>query len=1161
MGFLCKISVEKVKFMKLMIVKFHIKNRIIFILTSVIFLFTLNIQGSELISIAKNKYCFNEKLEIKSNFIDTLNYSMNWEYALVDNQWKSITILNATKITRSDSLYLFNFPDSITIKIRCRYNQKVLNLDSISNEISLSILPPIQKAIISRINLGICYNTAPSLLSVITPATGGDGIFTYQWQQSTNNINFSDIQDATELTYQALPLIQNTYFRIVAKAVFGCGIVISESSEVNIYNEFKPGKLNGDIQDICYNTKPGLIQYSILPTGGGNVYSYQWQVSTDDVNFINIPEEKSTSYQPEILTSSVYYRLQVTSATDCGIVYTPSLKINVLPKIVAPQITTISQPVCYNTAPPLLSVTVNATGGDEIFSYQWQRSTDNVTFENINGEILKYYQPNALTQSTYYRVIALPRLGCESVYSTSSKVEVYAPLSVDILSNQTICYNTQPELLTVMPHGGGDSYTYQWQESTNGTNFTDILTATGITYQPTILTLDKYYRVLVISQKGCSSVYSNSMKVTVYGELKSGSIGNDQTICYNTVPALLQQITLPTGGNGTYSYQWQVSTDNITFTNITGQTTVQYQAASLINSHFYRLQVTTGSGCGIVFTPSVKITVLASIVAPQTSTISQPICYNTSPSLLSVTTQATGSDGNFTYQWQQSTNNLSFTDIQGETALTYQAPVLTQTTYYRVVATATNSCGSISSTSSKVEVYSALSVSNLTNQTLCYNTQPTGFTITAQGGGNSYTYQWQVSDNGLDFTDISGEKNPSYQPGLLTTSKYYRVLVVSSKGCSSVYSNVAKVTVYSEFIAGKINVGILKTDTICYNTAPKQLTISQEATGGNGIFTYQWQYSINGTVWQNENGATQISYSPGNLTASKYYRLQFSTSCGVLYSDIVEVYVNPLPTPKILSGNFSVCSNQKDNVYTIENQQPNILYDWSVSNGEITPNYTNNQKSISVDWSKQSGIGTITLKQTNTITGCVRDSNYIVNITVNMSPDKTIIARKATSNILFCQEATSNIEYQWGYINKSNGQAVYIQESNQRYVILPHSFDSNLYDYFVETSFKYPTQSCTTRSLFTTSAQNMIKDEKIKFDIYPNPVTDKLFVTVEKPVSDNEEVELLIIDFCGRVLWKSKFGAEAYQQPLQIPILLENGIYLLQLRSELEILTRKFVVK
>ena len=1144
-----------------MIVIFHIKNRVIFILTSVIFLFTLNIQGSELISIEKNKYCISEKLEIKSNFIDTLNYSLYWEYALVDNQWKNISILNATKIIRNDSLYLFNFSDSITLKIRCRYNQKVLNLDSISNEINLSILPPIQKPVISRINLGICYNTAPSLLSVITPATGGDGNFTYQWQQSTNNINFSDIQDATDLTYQAPPLIQNTYFRVVAKATFGCGIVISESSEVNIYNEFKPGKLNGDNQDICYNTKPGLIDYSILPTGGGNVYSYQWQVSTDDVNFVNIPEEKSKTYQPGILTSSVYYRLQVTSATDCGIVYTPSVKMNVLPKIVAPQITTISQPVCYNTAPPLLSVTVNATGGDEIFSYQWQRSTDNITFENINGEILKYYQPYALTQTTYYRVIALPRLGCGSVYSASTKVEVYAPLTVDNLSNQTICYNTQPALLTAVPHGGGDSYTYQWQESTNGNVFTDISAATDFNYQHGSLNADKYFRVLVKPTKGCSSVYSNSMKVTVYGELKSGSIGYAQTICYNTVPALLEQATLPTGGNGTYSYQWQVSTDNITFTNINGETTLQYQAANLTNSQFYRLQVTTGSGCGFVYTPSIKITVLPNKVAPQISTISQPICYNIAPSLLSVTTQATGSDGNFTYQWQESTNNVSFTDIQGQTALTYQAPALSQATYYRVVATATYGCGAIASTSTKVDVYAPLTVNNITNQTICYNTQPNNFTITAQGGGNSYTYQWQVSDNGSDFTDISGEKNPSYQPGLLTISKYYRVLVVSSKGCSSVYSNVAKVTVYSEFIAGKINIGILKTDTICYNTTPKQLTISQEATGGNGTFTYQWQYSINGTVWQNENGASQTSYSPGNLTASRYYRLQFNTSCGVLYSDIVEVYVNPLPTPKILSGNFSVCSNQKDNIYTIENQQTNILYDWSVSNGEITPNYPNNQKSISVDWGKQSGIGTITLKQTNTITGCVRDSNYVVNITTNISPDKTIIARKASSNILYCQEATSNIEYQWGYINKSNGQAVYIQDSNQRYVLLSHTFDSNLYDYFVETSFKYPTQSCTTRSLLNLSVQNKIKDEKIKFDIYPNPVTDKLFVTVEKPVSDNVKIELSVIDFFGRVLWENKYDAEAYQQPLQIPIQLENGIYLLQLRSEVEVLTHKFIVK
>jgi len=42
-----------------------------------------------------------------------------------------------------------------------------------------------------------------------------------------------------------------------------------------------------------------------------------------------------------------------------------------------------------------------------------------------------------------------------------------------------------------------------------------------------------------------------------------------------------------------------------------------------------------------------------------------------------------GSGGTVVYQWQQSSDNINFTDIPGNTMLTYDPPSLTQTTYFR----------------------------------------------------------------------------------------------------------------------------------------------------------------------------------------------------------------------------------------------------------------------------------------------------------------------------------------------------------------------------------------------------------------------------------------------------------------------------------------------
>ncbi len=1060
------------------------KNRLLLFILFLIFTASSLIAQNTVIT-AKQDYCFTETVEIKTEFVDTANYFLKWQFKDIKSDWNDVKNMPCTSTLIAKILTLNNFLAPDSFDIRCVYKNKLTLIDSISNNVKLNILPQVQAPQIISISQPICYNTAPSLLSLTTLALGGDGVFTYQWEQSDDNTIFTDISGETAQTYQAGLLTENMYYRVVATSTYGCGSATSVSSKVEVYQplrvddltnqticyntqpviltavphgggdtytyqwqestngtnftditsenkityqpvlltldryyrvmvvsskgcssvysngmkvtvfgELKSGSI-GNNQTICYNTIPIILQQASLPTGGNGIYSYQWQVSTDDITFTNITGQTTIQYQATSLTSSRFYRMQVTTGASCGIVFTPSVKVTVLTDKVAPQISSITQPICYNTAPALLSVTTQAIGSDGNFTYQWQQSTNNTTFSDIIGQTGFTYQAGSLTQTTYYRVVATATYGCGSVLSSSSKVEVYAALTVDNLTNQTICYNTQPAILTAVPHGGGDTYTYQWQESTNGTNFTDITSENKITYQPVLLTLDRYFRVLVVSKKGCSSVYSNSIKVSVYGELKSGSIGNNETICYNTIPTKLQQASLPTGGNGTYSYQWQVSSDNISFSNISGQTTIQYQATSLISTRFYRLQVTTGNGCGIVFTPSVKVTVLPDKVAPQISSITQPICYNTVPGILSVTTQATGSDGDFTYQWQQSTNNTTFSDIIGQTGLTYQAGSLTEAMYYKVIATATYGCGSVNSTSSKIEVYAALTVENLTNQTICYNTQPTILTAVPHGGGDTYTYKWQESTNDTIFTDITNPNpNPiTYQPTSLTLDRYYRVLVESTKGCSSVYSNSMKVTVYGELKSGSI----IGEQEVCYKDDAQQISMNINPTGSNEIYSFQWQLSTNNFNWVDVAVETTKNYAPKHLLTTSYFRLKVNSLCGTVYTNSVRTLVNPLPVPVAILGDTCVCSNQYAD-YSI-NSTLNPLYklEWSITGGEfLNPNIAD-VKDVSVKWDKTSQINKLTITQIVILTGCKLVQDFEIKKLTLQSPERKDIIRNNRS--------------------------------------------------------------------------------------------------------------------------------------------------------------------
>jgi hypothetical protein len=63
------------------------------------------------------------------------------------------------------------------------------------------------------------------------------------------------------------------------------------------------------------------------------------------------------------------------------------------------------------------------------------------------------------------------------------------------------------------------------------------------------------YTVTVRDANGCEN--SATTTVLVYDNLNGGTIGSDQTICYNGDPAAFSNVTSPTGGGGAWTYSWE----------------------------------------------------------------------------------------------------------------------------------------------------------------------------------------------------------------------------------------------------------------------------------------------------------------------------------------------------------------------------------------------------------------------------------------------------------------------------------------------------------------------------------------------------------------------------------------------------------------------------
>lgn len=340
--------------------------------------------------------------------------------------------------------------------------------------------------------------------------------------------------------------------------------------------------------------------------------------------------------------------------------------------VVTPAVTnnTISaaQTICSGNAPSSLTGSL-PLGGNLSYTYLWEQSTTSAVagFVNASGTNSgQNYTAPALTQTTWYRRTVTSG-GCSNT-STAIQITVNSSVGGTTSSNQTICSGSSPANITLSGHTGN----IQWQVSTDNVTFSNIVGATTTpltSAQMGTLTATRYYRA-VVTNGSCSASNSTTVTVTVNTPSVGGTASSNQTICSGTSPS---NITLA-GHNG--SIQWQVSTDNVTFSNISGATATPLTSAqmgTLTATRYYRAVVTSG-GCSS--NNSNTITVNVNLTPTITSTSSgSRIGTGT------VTLGATASIGNISW----------FTALTGGSAIatgnSFTTPSISTTTTYYVSAT------------------------------------------------------------------------------------------------------------------------------------------------------------------------------------------------------------------------------------------------------------------------------------------------------------------------------------------------------------------------------------------------------------------------------------------------------------------------------------------
>ena len=118
-----------------------------------------------------------------------------------------------------------------------------------------------------------------------------------------------------------------------------------------------------------------------------------------------------------------------------------------------------------------------------------------------------------------------------------------------------------------------------------------------------------YYIVVDGYSTGCGSYNLNIIAQGGTTTLNGGTISGTTSVSSGTSPGAFSNLASASGGTGSYGYQWQQSTDNANWLNISGQTSIVYAVPALYSTTYFRRMVTSGT---VAYSNTVQVTVTTS---------------------------------------------------------------------------------------------------------------------------------------------------------------------------------------------------------------------------------------------------------------------------------------------------------------------------------------------------------------------------------------------------------------------------------------------------------------------------------------------------------------------------------------------------------------------
>ena len=823
-------------------------------------------------------------------------------------------------------------------------------------------------------------NNVPGTTYTISFSDGSPAL-TFNQSNIPNSITHTFTSSSCGSSFTNGSITENNAFGVSMQAVNPCG---SASASAGPIRTSSPPAISFQLPEYICTNQTALADNTSSP-GTNNTgsdcnqnHSFYWNINGSagwsigsqnlgsDLGFPQEYDMWASGSDPLSITfnQAGIYTVQLTEKNSCSSQSLTKTICVINPPVCSFSVTPIEGCATLNVSTTNNSIAPACTGVTIPLAYSWVVSTPT----NPSFATSTLPQPNfsltnnGLTALTYTITLTVTPLNpttnvaISNCASTCVKTVIVYPsptFTTQPQSPANVCFGgTFNAISVVVNYLGIGTPTYQWYSNitANSAGGTPIPGATSAIYVPlatAVGTIHYYCVVTFPNNANCTQIFSNNVPAIVVPDPIASATPTTQTICVGGT--LSNPLTATyANGVGNPSYQWNLA--GTPTTAIGGATSSTYTPLAFVSAGTFNYTVTiNNSGSGCTANTSAPISV---IVIPDPTITSQPIgntyCQNTpSGNITTLSLNATGGSGTFSYQWFVNTTNSNTggTAIPSATAASYLPPsnVVGTFYYYCLISQTVTNCNVVSNPAQIIIIASpTFTTQPLITQTICSGGTTSVLNVTTAGGSGNISYQWYstTTNNNSGGTLIPGATTSSYTPTntnalLPNTTYYYCVVSYGSGGCSSIYSTTGAVIILPDPV---ISAQPTATQTICIGGSSAPLTVALQASTGIGAFTYQWYSNTTATNSGGAiiSGATAVTYVPPvfNNAGTFYYYCVITDAgngCGNVTSQVATIVivvdptitVQPLPTQ-------TLCQNAAPTALTVtaSGGTGTLLYQW-----------------------------------------------------------------------------------------------------------------------------------------------------------------------------------------------------------------------------------------